>query len=258
MRLNELQAAMRAGILGEPAEALLAQIDGHGLAPATRLQIHRNNILTGLTEALRTSFPAVARLVGDRFFDFAADRFIHGAPPRDPRLADYGAEFPAFLAGFEPARMLPYLSDVARLEWAVNLAYNAPDEAPLAPATLVDLAPDAYPRLRLGLHSSCRLVRSRFPIKRIWLANRPGAEPQDAIDLAEGGAALLVMRREFEVALIEIEPAEHDFLAALQAGETIERACTFALETDAAFDLAGLLARQFARGSFARAILPAP
>ncbi len=258
MRLNELQAAMRAGILGEPTEALLAEIDGCGLASAARLRIHRNNTLFGLTEALRTSFPAVARLVGDRFFDFAADRFIRGAPPREPRLANYGAGFPAFLAGFEPARTLPYLPDIARLEWAVNLAYNAPDEAPLAPAALVDLAPDAYPRLRLALHSSCRLVRSGFPIKRIWLANRPGAETEGTIDLAEGGATLLVMRREFEVVLIEIEPAEHDFLASLRDGGTIETACTCALATDAAFDLAGLLARQFARGSFARAILPAP
>jgi len=249
---------MRAGILGAPAATLLAEIDGHGLASAARLQLHRNNTLIGLTEALHTSFPVVARLVGNRFFDFAADRFIRDTPPHAPRLADYGGEFPAFLAGFEPARSLPYLPDVARLEWAVNLAYNASDETPLAPAALVGLAPDLYPRLRLALHSSCRLMRSPFPIKRIWLANQPGTDAEDAIDLAEGAATLLVMRRAFEVVLIEIEPAEHDFLAALQAGETIERAHAHARETDAAFDLTGLLARQFARGSFARAILPSP
>lgn len=257
MRLPELQEAMRRGILGEPPAALIERIGGQGLDPAARLQIHRNNMIISLTEALRTTFPVVTRLVGEHFFDFAAARFIRSAPPRQPRLADYGAGFAAFLAEFEPATTLPYLPDVARLEWAVNEAYNASDEVPLAPAALVDLAPERYPALRMTLHSSCRFVSSIYPIKRIWLVNQPEAPEDGTIDLAAGGVQLLVMRREFEVAIVELDAAEHDFLMALDAGRSIEAAYGDAFAKDQAFDLAAALGRQFARGSFGKAIPPA-
>lgn len=256
MRLPELQQAMRAGILGEAPDALLAAILPAGLDPAARLQIHRNNTIIGLTEALKTTFPVVARLVGERFFGFAAASFIRMAPPAQPCLAEYGTGFPRFLAGFEPAASLPYLPDVARLEWVVNEAYNAPDEAPLAPAAIADLSQELYPRLKLALQASCRFVASSYPIKRIWLANQTDAPDAGTIDLGAGGVQLLVMRRGFEVALIELDAAEQAFLTALDAGKAIETAHGAALALDPNFDLAAVLARQFARGSLGEAIPP--
>jgi len=48
------------------------------------------------------------------------------ASARAAALAEYGDGFADFLAGFAPAQSLPYLADVARLEWAINAAYHAP------------------------------------------------------------------------------------------------------------------------------------
>jgi hypothetical protein len=256
MPLLELQQAMRDGIFGAPTASLLDRIAGAGLRPEQRLQVYRNNTLISLTEALKTSFPVVNRLVGEKFFAFAADRFIRSHPPQAPRLAEYGAPFPRFLAGFEPAAGLPYLPDVARLEWAIDEAYHAPDEPALDAAALAEVPAETYPALRLALQASCRFVASPYPVKRIWLANQPDAAPE-TIDLDSGAVSLLVMRRGFEVMLIELGAAESEFLAALDAGKPIEAAFVAASAHDPGFDLASALARQFQRGSLAQAVLPA-
>ncbi len=89
------------------------------------------------TQALRMlcapAIPSIERLVGEDFFKGAASLFI-GASSSHPRpvLIEYGEAFPAFLESFEPARGLPYLADVARLEWLRHAAYHAADRVPLA------------------------------------------------------------------------------------------------------------------------------
>src|SRR5438552_2223021 len=60
--------------------------------------VHRNTVLSGLSEALRLSYPVVDRLVGSAFFDQAALAFARRTPPREPVLARYGAGFADALA----------------------------------------------------------------------------------------------------------------------------------------------------------------
>ena len=54
------------------------------------------------------------------FFGEAARQYIVGHPSLSGDLNDYGGEFAQFLAAYPHAADLPYLPDVARLEWAIN------------------------------------------------------------------------------------------------------------------------------------------
>ena len=85
--------------------------------------------------------------------------FVREQPPRSPLLAIYGDEFADFIAAFEPARELPYLADVARLEAARTRAYHAADATPLDAGRLRG----ARRRLTLGRHPhrSAPLGRNR-------------------------------------------------------------------------------------------------
>jgi hypothetical protein len=47
-----------------------------------------------------------------------ARSYVALAPPSSPIMLDYGAGFPDFIGAFEPAKCLPYLQDVARIERA--------------------------------------------------------------------------------------------------------------------------------------------
>ena len=106
-------------------------------APRERFAVYRNNVVVGLVGALEARFPATRKIVGEDFFKGAAKLFAATQPPRSPLMLFYGDAFPAFLADFEPAREVPYLADVARLEAARTRAYHAADAKPLTPAALV-------------------------------------------------------------------------------------------------------------------------
>ena len=142
------------------AEALLntAQpiprgIIAHNAAiPARRFAVYRNNVVVGLRKALKSRFPAVEKITGEEFFAAMAQIFVTEQPPRSPLLATYGDEFPAFIAAFEPARELPYLADVARLEAARTRAYHAADATPLGAEHFAALDADTLGAIRIDLH----------------------------------------------------------------------------------------------------------
>ena len=138
-----------------------------------RLQIYRHHVLTSLTDVLQTTFPVICRLVDERFFRYAADAYLRQYPPEAPCLFEYGAHFPAFLATFPPCRHLEYLTDVARLEWAMHMALHAEVRLPLDPAELGGLAPHDVAQLVFQFDPSVTLLDSPWPIDQI-LARESG------------------------------------------------------------------------------------
>lgn len=139
-----------------------------------RFSVYRNNVQHGLVRALAARFPVVERLVGPEFFAAMARVFAAQNPPRSPVLLDWGDGFPGFLIAFPPVASLPYLPDVARLEWLRGLAFHAADAPVADPAALASADPD---RLTLTLAPSVHAFASAFPALAIWLANQPGARP---------------------------------------------------------------------------------
>ncbi len=137
-----------------------------------RARVYQNNMLSALGKTIIDNFPAVARLVGEEFMRALARAYVEADPPRSPVLSAYGAGFPAFIERFPPAQSLPYLGDVAGLDWAYIEAVFSSNEPPLTADTLVGLDDDAIAGLSPGLHPSVRLVHSRWNACEIWAANR--------------------------------------------------------------------------------------
>jgi hypothetical protein len=202
-----------------------------------RFAVHRNNIVAGLLKTLGGRFPATKRIVGEEFFAAMARAFVVERPPRTPLLAAYGDEFPAFIAVFAPARELPYLADVARLEAARTRAYHAADAVPLDAGAFAALDAGAVGGLRIALHPAAEIVRSPHPIVTIWAMNS-GERPLAAIEDWRGEDALVV--REVEVRLLP--PGGAAFLLALAAGRPLAEAAEAALADDPRFDLTNNLA----------------
>ena len=234
---------------------------------ADRVGIYRNAVFANYRNALRASLPVVLRLVGEPFFHAAVDAFVRAHPSVSGDLNVYGDLFGDFLAGYPHAADLPYLADVARLEWAVDEAQRAADVLP-APdkvlAALAATAPERLPALRLRLDPSCRLIASEYPVLHIWQANQArdvdqprrvdddAASPEeddDRVSLDEGGDLLVVRRGAEGVTLVRIGAGEHAFLAALAADAPLGVALDRALQADAAFDLGAALRSNIGTGT---------
>jgi hypothetical protein len=244
--LRELQLAVSAAIL-DGSTAALGQVVGNGLDPVRRLRVYGNNTRENLLQALLAVYPVVDSLVGRGFFRTAASHYQDQHPSRSGDLNRYGAGFPRFLAGYPHARPLPYLADVARLEWALHGAYHAPDAPALQASALAAVAAELG-ELRLTLHPSARLLASPYPLPAIWALAEGDAGV--AVDLRAGASRLLLLRPALEVQLVALEPAEHALLRALRAGATLTQAVARCERLAPALDLSALLCRHLALGTF--------
>ena len=139
-RLEELQTLFTRALLFDD-DTVAATIHGDGLEPEARLALYRHHVFETLTDVLKAAYPVVCQLVDEQFFAYAADQYIRRQPPAGPCLFEYGASFAPFLADFPACRELVYLPDVARLEWALHLAWYAADAVPCAMECLRELAP---------------------------------------------------------------------------------------------------------------------
>jgi len=218
--------------------------------PERRFGIYRNNVHVSLVEALMATYPVVNRLVGDEFFRGMARVYVGANLPRTPMLIRYGGDFADFIDAFEPARTVPYLADVARLEWAWHGAYHAADVAPMTPEALGEVPPERMAELILQLHPSLSTVSSRWPVLAIWETNTNDTEVRP-VDLAGGGEDVLVLRPQYEVELRTLPGGGAAFITALGAGAPLGSAFEQAVGASPDFDLTANLQGLIGSGAIA-------
>jgi hypothetical protein len=254
-RSLDRQGAFAAGLL-DPARPVPAGLVGpDGKASAKRYAVYRNNVVVGLIDALKASFPAVCRIVGEVFFRAMARAYVTRDPPKSPILIDYGARFPSFISSFEPVVSLPYLADVARIERAWLEAYHSAEAEPLSPAAFAAIPGESVSDLCLDLHPSLRIVRSGLPALTIWRMNVGDGAP-GPVDLDAGGEDALVIRPAAGVEARSMAPGGAELVVALAAGDTLADAAQSALRAAPGLDLSMHLAALIGAGAFIGCRLP--
>jgi hypothetical protein len=247
--LHKLQQSFAADIWDENLNRLNGLIMD-GRLPAERLfQVYRNNFWISIEDALSEIYGVVKRLVGEQFFSLLVDRYLRRYPPRHGNMHRLGRDLPVFLCDFRPAEGLPYLADVARLEWAFHQVFHAPDVKPFNPGILADVEPGHMTRLRFTLSSSSRIVYSPFPIFEIWRVNQTDYAGDQSVDLDSGGESVLLTRPGLIVELHKLAPADARFLRRLASGGNLGKATQTALDCSPDFDLTGALSRYLSNGT---------
>jgi hypothetical protein len=224
--------------------------------PARRFAVYRNNVVVTLSKALESRFPAVEKIVGKEFFAAMARVFVTEQPPRSPLLATYGDEFADFITAFEPARDLPYLADVARLEAARTRAYHSADAVPIDTGRLAALDPSKIADIRIDLHPSVEIVRSQYPVVTIWAMNSGHQELAPIEDWR--GEDALIARPGLDVEIRALPPGGAAFLLALAQSRSFGKAAEAALADSCDFDLTGNLAGLIGSDLLRDIVLPQP
>ncbi len=238
--LAELQRGFAAALIDPALPTPAGPVGPDGKPSSRRFAVYRNNVIVGLTQTLKDAYPAVHRIVGSEFFHALARAFVVGALPRSPMLFDYGAGLPDFIDRFEPASVLPYLADVARIERAWTEAYHSAESTPVGPSAFAEIDPDRLPAMSLALHPSVRTVSSCFPALTIWQMNVEGGVP-GPVDLAASGENALVVRPDANVEVRSIPDGSPEFIHALASGTSVLAAFEQAVVANPGFDLAANL-----------------
>ena len=216
------------------------------------LDVYRNTTAKACADALAGLYPTVQRLVGEIWFRDAALIYADGRRPAMPVLDDYAPDFAGWLAGFRPARDLPFLAPVARLDRAWSEAHRAIDSPVLNGRDIAGVAAPALFAARAALHPSARLFWFDWSAPSIWLANRPDVPRGQAVTWAETPEGLAILRPGGAVIHRRLSRTEWLFLDACRRGETLGRAANLALRHDPATDLGALFAGLIGAGLFTR------
>ena len=245
-----LQARMAAALLAPDADgqALPEALFAGAHAGAAGLRVHRNTVLGALSHALRLSFVAVDRLVGEAFFDRMAVEYARAMPPRAPQLDEYGAGFAAFIRGFPGTEGLPYLGELAQFDWQfADLARHRPALDTGGPTLRLDGG------VRLQFLAPLRLHAARYPVDRL----RDAILAEDAaalgvIDLAPGDYHYALWRTPEGVRVRPLRAPSSRFLAAVYGGaDSAEALAAAAGEQDRA-PVTEILAEEILPAGFVR------
>jgi hypothetical protein len=207
-----------------------------------RLAVYRGNGAANGRKALAAAYPIVEKLVGAAFFDGLALEYARHSPSREGDLNEFGHAFAQFLAGFPPVRELPYLPDVARLEWAIHRAHYAADAEALDVLRLAEVATEEQGALRLRLHPACAVLASPWPLARIWEVHRDDFAGDREVVFDTMTHRCLVHRPAWRVMVGALDAGAHGFLESVRAGRALDDCVGQALAADASFELGAALA----------------
>lgn len=226
--LQQIQSRFQAYVLGDEREGKSVKSDirqSLGLATELRLGIYYDAYRLRLKEAMSESFPKTHTYLGDEMFDQACDAYIEQFPSQFRNLRWFGLKFPELLQ--QALEEYPVVAELARLEWALSLAFDAPDVPVLEADELRTLSEQDWAEVGLSLHSSLQILNFHTNASAIWLALNGEQEPPEAI-FQEQAHHWVVWRKQLQSHFRSIGTAEANALEALRLGKSFAQVCELA------------------------------
>lgn len=230
LSLRELQVRFFHAVAGEPGkddgfDPLLVQaVRVHGaLSREERIGIYARMYFARLLDALHEDFPRVAAYLGWERFQALVRAYLTAHPSTHPSVRNIGRCFADFLAvQAEIQAELPFLPDLARLEWARLEVFDAPDAEPLQLAQLQRIPPEDWPALRFQVIPACLVLHSAWPVHEIWSTGEGEWRPEQ---IQPRETVVRIWRQEFTVYHASMDPFEHRAFAYVQEGEPFAALC---------------------------------
>jgi hypothetical protein len=215
-----LQDALHQHILNGDDRVVEAVRSQGGLPARDRLKVYRDAYRWRLLEVMQDHFAQTHLYLGDEFFHSEAMAFIEAHPSQHHSLRDYGQAWPEWLSDRYPDDT--DMADLARLEWALRRAFDAPDGPALSLADLGLIPAEAWATLGFKLAPGATLLHLHHAIAPLWqsLQAQEAPEPVPAVP-----CTLLVWRQGWQPHFRSIQGAEAMALQALMAGQSFTQAC---------------------------------
>lgn len=218
MRLTDWQLAFEQHLLSETPLAnsgfAATLLGGPTLDVDTGLAIYHNAYVSRLQEVLRQDFGAIWYWLGDDEFSALTEAYVRRYPSAHYSLRWFGERFPAFIVEHLVAEQSAPLAELARLEWAFTLAFDAPQGEPLTLNHMVLLPPEDWPDLQVTLALSVQEMLCHFNTLAIWRASKDASDFPSSHPL-ELPQVCLVWRHQNVCHYRSLDPAEACALAGM-------------------------------------------
>ena len=189
-----------------------------------RMAVYAEAYVARLMEALAEIYETVYHLLGKEAFIELTESYLEAHPSHSYNLNSFGEAMAPHLERTRFAAELPFLPDLARLEWQVSRAFHSFEQTAFDPASIAQNSEEDWDRLRVVFQPSVAVIRSQWPILTIWNARK---KPLGEIDISLEGQPqqVLVSRRGMDVTCEALEEAQVELILSLQSGEPLGKSC---------------------------------
>jgi hypothetical protein len=222
--LHNLQQNFQAHVLHGDA-SMLDLISSNVLpSPEARLSIYSNAYRLRLLEALATDYPGLYTLAGDELFEQIGRGYIAVCPSAHYSIRYFGRHLSRFLSETVPYTESPVLAEMARLEWALSLAFDAADDDVLDEAALATLPPASWHDMHLRLHASVQRQNFQWNVAELWTAidQQRNPEPPQRYPQPQ---SWLIWRRGYQNYFRKLDDIEARALNYVVAGNNFAMLC---------------------------------
>jgi hypothetical protein len=137
----------------------------------------------------------------------------------------FGKSLAAFLANTAPYRDNPAVIEMARFEWAMGEAFDAPGAEPLGAAAVLALPSEAWATLAFGPLPSLRRVTLAYEVPQAWQRRKEVQVGDLTVGRAAEPATWVIWRPALETNYRSLEADEAVLLDALIEGRPFPELC---------------------------------
>lgn len=207
-RLQTIQDDFQAYVLG----------DGEG--GSDRMAIYHNAYRSRLRDALCEAYDKTWSYAGDELFGELADSYRAAHPSTFRNLRWFGDGFAAHVAHHLAA--YPAVAELAAFEWALGVAFDAPDARPVCQEDLKNVPFENWPAL--AFHPSLQILEMGHNSVALWQALDAGLAPPD-ITASPAPVCWAVWRRDNQPHFRSLDDFEARALRAVGSGQSFGEVC---------------------------------
>jgi hypothetical protein len=257
--LTRLQDDFQRRILGGDA-AILGAVIGNAMADADeRVGIYVHAYSARLVEALENEFLTLRFAAGDDTASEILHAYVAATPSTLRNVRWYGKDLAQFLRAAAPWRDTPAFAELAELDWAISVSFDAADEACIAEADIAVVPFERWGEMILRLPHHVRLNTAAWNVWQVRQA-RDRALPCPKLRRLEFPQTWIVSRQELEVHYRQLEADETAALEAVARGLPFEgmcdALCDWHPQAEVALRAAGLLKAWIGNGWISGVELP--
>lgn len=223
--LRRLQREMQAHVLHGQTEILEALLASPAADAARRMDVYARAYRLRLLEVLADHYPALKWWLGEEPFDALGSAYIEQQPSASFNIRWYGAGLAAFAGAQSPWCEQPAVAEMAALEWAMTLAFDAADAGCVSVEDIAGIAAEDWPQLSLDF---CPALQ-RLPLHWNVAEQRRAMDRQEALPLSKAldGPATWAIWRDAAGSVLHrrLETDEAPLLEAAVAGADFGTLC---------------------------------
>jgi hypothetical protein len=209
--MDILQNAFKDSVLLNDDYGLLKLISYKKELAEDLIRIYKNNYYSNLTNALSTTFPTVQKLIGDECFESLSYHYIKKNPSNKGSLLNYGHKFSSYIAQLGALKEIPYLEDVAKLDYLIERVHYTKNEQD------IDISnKNALMSKNFKLKCCVEIIKSKYPIDFIHRFCNAKCYQKNEIQLPKSGVKLVVFKHHYKTKFIKLLNYEYQFILHLK------------------------------------------